>query len=177
MSSVKEAIEEMIEESYLLGLSEEEIRRDFTRFIDTCYTVIQANVRDRAAISGLARDLSRERTCTLIADRTPEPGPVAKGVEVRQEGPSRPPQEVFAEKVARRKRLILRTIGDYDPRLVRLIDEQRFQVDFREVERPRFRARKRRNWERYRLLLLKVGYATTVLLIVLLIYLGLIQRI
>jgi hypothetical protein len=42
---VKEAIEEMIEESYLLGLSEQEIRKDFKRFIDACYVVIQENVK------------------------------------------------------------------------------------------------------------------------------------
>ena len=33
MASVKDAIEEMIEESYLLGLSEDEIREDFRRFL------------------------------------------------------------------------------------------------------------------------------------------------
>ena len=34
MASVKDAIEEMIEESYLLGLSEDEIREDFRRRFD-----------------------------------------------------------------------------------------------------------------------------------------------
>ena len=69
MSSVKDAIDEMIEESYLLGLSEEEIRRDFLRFIDTCYQVIHANLKDGALISSLTEDLAREKTCILIADR------------------------------------------------------------------------------------------------------------
>ena len=59
MDSVKDAIEEIIEESYLLGLSEAEIREDFRRFIDTCYSVIEANVQTREAISGLAEDLAR----------------------------------------------------------------------------------------------------------------------
>ena len=70
MSRVKDAIEEMIEESYLVGLSDDEIRTDFSHFIDTCFGVLQRNVRDRAAISGLAEDLAREKTCILIADRT-----------------------------------------------------------------------------------------------------------
>jgi len=173
MPNVKEAIEEMIEESYLLGLSKDEIRQDFRRFIDTCYEVIHTNVKDREVISGLAEDLAREKTCILIADRSPgaEGGP-----GVQEEGESGGVHEAFAEKVAHRKRMILRTIGDYDPRLVRLIDEQRFQGNVKEVERPRFKIRKRRNWERHRLLLLKFGYATTVVLIILLIYLGFIQK-
>ena len=69
MSKVKEAIEEMIEESYLLGLSEDEIRQDFKRFIDTCFHVVQENVKDRDVISQLAESLAREQTCILIADR------------------------------------------------------------------------------------------------------------
>ena len=60
----KDAIEEMIEESYLLGLSEEEILADFSRFIDTCYTVIQGNVKSREALSRLAENLAREKTST-----------------------------------------------------------------------------------------------------------------
>ncbi len=171
MSSVKEAIEEAIEESYLLGLSEEEIRRDFKRFIDTCFAVLQANVRDREAISGLTEELAKEKTCILIADHAGEGqnevGTVSAG------GGGEVAREAFAEKVARRKRLILKAIADYDPNLVRLIDEQRFQGEI--GEEPKLRIRKKRDWEQYRLLVLKLGYATTVGLIVLLIYLGIIQ--
>ena len=172
MSKVKEAIEEMIEESYLMGLSEEEIRRDFTRFIDTCYNVIHDHVKDREVISGLTEDLAREKTCILIADRARN-APDGSGPQVGGAGAERTSRELFAGKVARRKRMILKTIAAYDPRLVRLIDERRFQVDFNEIDRPR---RKRRNWEQYRLLLLKFGYAFTVALIVFLIYLGFIQK-
>ncbi len=172
MSSVKEAIEEIIEESYLLGLSEDEIRQDFKRFIDTCFTVIQSHVKNREVISGLTEDLTREKTCILIADHAVEgdnqvvatsAGDVGEGV-----------QEAFAEKVARRKCLILKAIADYDPQLVRLIDEQRFQGDVREERKVRIK--KRRDLEQYRISFLKLGYATTVALIILLIYLGLIQN-
>ena len=82
-------------------------------------------------------------------------------------------QEGFAEKVARRKRLILKAIADYDPNLVRLIDAQRFQGDG--SQEPTVRIKKVRNWEQHRLLFLKWGYAATVALIVLLIYLGIDQ--
>lgn len=168
MSSVKEAIEEVIEESYLMGLSEEEIRLDFKRFIDTCFAVLQANVKDREAIGELTEELAREKTCILIADHAHE----GQG-EAAVVGASDAITEVFAEKVARRKRLILKAIADYDPNLVRLIDAQRFQGDVR--REPKVRIRKTRDWEQYRLLFLKLGYAATVALVVLLIYLGIIQ--
>ena len=172
MASVKDAIEEMIEESYLVGLSEDEIRQDFRRFIDTCFTVIQANVKNREAISGLAEDLAREKTCILIVDHVGE----GEAAFDEEGGEAKDAQEAFAEKVARRKRLILKAIADYDPQLVRLIDEQRFQGEVKETIRPKFKLKQRHNWEHHRQLLLKFGYGTTVVLIILLIYLGFIQN-
>ncbi len=188
-SKVKEAIEEMIEESYLLGLSEQEIRRDFKRFIDACYSVIQENVKDRSVVSGLAENLAREQTVLLIADRAeatsidisigdPNESVVDPDgdVETRQAA-----TQEFSEKVARRKRQILRTIAEYDPQLVRLIDAQRFLGEGDEPNRPAFPISPRRlrrlrpwqvDWSRVRLQLLKVGYATTIALIVALIWLG-----
>lgn len=171
MSSLKEAIEEMIEESYLLNLSEEEIRQDFTRFIDTCYAVIHDHVKDRAIISGITEDLAREKTCILIADRLQ-----GSEIALTDQGEGKSAHELFAGKVARRKRMILKTIGEYDPQLVRLIDERRFRAPVWEPHRPRFKLKKRRNWEPLRLLLLKIGYAATVVLIVALIYLGFVQK-
>ena len=172
MSDIKEAIEAIIEESYLLGLSEEEIRTDFKSFIDTCYGVIESNVSDRKAVNGLAESLAREKTCTLISERS-------AGTEART-----PPEgeasvetgEQFAERVAQRKRLILKTIAEYDPKLVRLIDEERFQGDYKEVAPRRIKIKREGNWERAKFLLLKFGYATTIAVIVLLIYLSFIQK-
>lgn len=181
-SKVKEAIEEMIEESYLLGLSEQEIRKDFRRFIDACYTVIQQNVKDRAAVSGLAESLAREQTVLLIADRAQSGAGTDLEVDAVVDKGSPSPE--FSERVARRKRQILRTIAQYDPHLVRLIDAHRFQGDGDEPSRPAYTARGRRRWHpgrrvdwaRVRLQLLKVGYATTIALIVLLIWLGFMQN-
>ena len=133
MADVKDAIEEMIEESYLLGLSEEEILTDFSRFIDTCYTVIQDNVKSREALSRLAENLAREKTSTRIADHSTAQGKVA----------AKDAQRACAEKAARRKRMVLKAIADYDPHLVRLINEQRFQVDIKEVERPKLKVSQR----------------------------------
>lgn len=171
MSKVREAVEEVIEESYLLGLSEPEIREDFRRFIDTCYSVIHKNVRDRDVVSGLAENLAREQTCILIADRT-EARSKQIDITTPAEGVKAPDEE-FPEKVARRKRQILRVIAECDPQLVRLIDAERFQA---EAEQPRRLALRRPawqpNWQHLRLQLLKVGYATTVAIIIVLIWLG-----
>ena len=82
--------------------------------------------------------------------------------------------ELFAEKVARRKRMILRTLGAFDPRLVRLIDEKRFQAQGAR-RRARVEFSSTRPWDRYRLLLLKAGYAASVLPILFLIYLSHVQ--
>jgi hypothetical protein len=172
MANVKEAINELIEESYLMGLSEQEIRRDFEHFIETCFAVIHDNVKDREAINGLTENLAREKTVILIADHS-EAG---SEPEMGGEDAGKTSSEVFAEKVARRKRLILKIIAQYDPDLVRLIDEQRFQGKVEdEVVRPKFKIKKQPNWEHVRLLLLKIGYAATIGLIILLI-LGFIQK-
>ena len=176
MSRVKEAIDELIEESYLLGMSEEEIREDFKRFIDACYAVIQAEIKDRQVINGLTENLAREKTCILIADRS-EAG--SGNLEVQEGEQGKADSEAFAEKVAHRKRMILKTIGEYDPHLVRLIDEHRFQgnyVEEEQLKRPKFKGERGRNWERMRLSVLKIGYAATVALIIVLIYLGFIQK-
>lgn len=163
MADVKDAIEEMIEESYLLGLSEEEILADFSRFIDTCYTVIEDNVKSREALSRLAENLAREKTNTRNADLAIPLGKVA----------DRDAQRACAEKAARRKRMVLKAIADYDPHLVRLINEQRFQVDFKEVARHKRKVRQSLDWERCGYLVLQVGITAVLMLLVLLVYLRL----
>ena len=176
MSKVKEAIEEIIEESYLMGLSEDEIRLDFKRFIDACYAVVQKNVTDQKVVSDLAENLAREQTCTLIADRNDGPSQI----DVASGDSERTTDELLVEKVARRKRYILKIIAQYDPKLVRLIDAERFQGEVNEPQRPRFRRGRQwfghLDWDQVRLQLLKVGYATTIGLIILLIYLSFIQN-
>ena len=77
-------------------------------------------------------------------------------------------------KAARRKRMVLKAIADYDPHLVRLINEQRFQADFQEeVARPKFKIRRGQDhdWERYGQLLLQAGCITVIALMLFLVYL------
>ena len=66
MANVKEAIEEVIEESYLLNLTAEEIRRDFEKFIDTCFLVIKSHVQDRDTLAGL----NKEQVDVEVSSRT-----------------------------------------------------------------------------------------------------------
>ena len=176
MTRVKEAIEEIIEESYLMGLSEQEISEDFKRFIDTCYEVLYKNLKNREALNGLAETLEREQTFVLMADYAEE-----RRSQLGEDSPIKSLNEIFAEKAARRKRQILKTIAQFDPQLVRLIDAHRFQGESKEPARPflrraAWRARWRPDWERLRSYALKVGYFATIGLIILLLYLGFVAR-
>ncbi len=182
-SKVKEAIEEMIEESYLLGLSEQEIRQDFQRFIDACFVVIQENVKDRTVVSELTESLAHEQTVHIAGRAEGGAGEVSVGdVEETEEGGQGAASREFSEKVARRKRWILRAIADHDPSLVRLIDAHRFQGGGDEPRRAPAALRRRRgpaSWAidrgQIRDQLLRLGYATTIALIILLVWLSLMQ--
>ncbi|NKB66846.1 MAG: hypothetical protein GKR89_07290 [Candidatus Latescibacteria bacterium] len=164
MSRVKEAIDELIEEAYLLGLSEEDILEDFRRFIATCHTVIHQHIKDREILDELFESLDREKAPILMADR-------AEGT--LEEGVIKGADEALAEKVARCKRQIIKVIAQCDPRLEDLIDAQRFQGP---VSGERLRhsepVRDVFDWGKWRILALKTGYAATVALIILLIYLS-----
>ena len=179
MTKVREAIEEIIEESYLLGRSEREVRQDFKRFIDTCYAVIHDHIKDREAASSLLEDLERDQTVILIADRGDSPGEAEPDGGTGASGRT-PSADDFCEKVARHKRQILRAIAKYDPELVRLIDEHRFQGEMDEPLRPRFSRKppggRQIDWSAMKLQLLKIGYALTIGLIILVTWLSFIQK-
>ena len=167
MANVKEAIEEVIEESYLLNLTAEEIRRDFEKFIETCFAVIRSNVRDRESVAELNKELAREKTCILIAEHDG----LKEASEMSGDSGIRVPISGFAEKVARRKCLILKVIAEIDPKLVRLIDEHRFSGEL--PNEPVGTIKVRPDREQLRMLILQMGYGVTVAVIVLLMYLGL----
>ena len=167
---IKEAIEELIEETYLMGLTEREIQRDLDRFVESCSRVIRAHVKDKETMSALAEKLALARTCTLIADRSD----IEDGQETLSEGRPRSDHERFAERAARNKRLILKAIGECDPKLVRLIEKTRYQTDGKDLPPPKLK------WKggnrRTKLLILKGCYIATLILIALLIYLVMLQR-
>jgi hypothetical protein len=122
MPNIRESINEMIEESYLLSLSESEIRMDLERFVEMCSRVISENIHDKKQMQKLSEKLARARALSLVEDYQG-----TEDSEIFTESQSvRPSRKRFAEKVARNKRLILRAIRECDPRLEGLIEQERF---------------------------------------------------
>jgi len=161
MMRTSEYIEEVIEESYLLGLSEGEIRANLEQFVETCGRVIRDHVHDKKQLDILAEKLARARALSLIEDRWGEGKPVQA------------PHEDLAERVARSKRLILRAIGECNPRLVEMIEQTRFptQTPVPEPILPVSHTGKVRR------LLVKIGTLTAILAALLLAYLILLQNV
>lgn len=165
-----EYIEEVIEESYLIGLNEQEIRANLDQFIDTCGRVIHDHVHDKQQMQMLAEKLARARALSLIEDR--------QDGEWDDLQPVTQPQPNLAERVARNKRLILRAIFECDPKLVEKIEKARFP------QKPEKKAPQQqtpwqspqRTYQKHSLLF-KIGTLTAILIILLLIYLSLLQHV
>jgi hypothetical protein len=162
-----EYIEEAIEESYLIGLNEKEIRANLDQFIDICGRIIREHVHDKQKMQILAEKLARARALSLIEDR--------QDGEWNEIQPITP-QPNLAERVARNKRLILRAISECDPQLVEKIEKARFPKD--DPKMPQLNP-----WEgtasvgKPRSLLFKIGSLAVILIILLLIYLSLLQHV
>jgi hypothetical protein len=174
MPDIRESIDEMIEESYLLGLSESEIRADLDRFVEICGRVVYEHIRDRKQMQQLTEKLARARALSLIEDRQDDE---LRTSEPEDEEPVvRSARDRFVERVARNKRLILKAIRECDPRLEGLIDQARFPATGKRLTpddppaepRPKAKARD---------LFLKTCYAVVLLAVLLLIYLMLLQNV
>ena len=176
MPSIRDSIDEMIEESYLLGLSKSEIKADLDRFVEICGKIIHENVHDRKQIQKLTEKLARARALSLIEEHheeDPEQDAVLPDGK-KAVGSSR---GRFAERVARNKRLILRTINDCDPLLLQLIEQARFPGRSEEYfsqplgrERPVMRSRAKD-------LFLRGCTLVTLIGLLLLVYLVLLQNV
>ena len=162
-----EYIEEAIEESYLIGLNEQEIRANLNQFIDTCGHVIREHMHDKQQMQMLAEKLARARALSLIEDRQDGEWNEIQPVT---------PQPNLAERVARNKRLILRAISECEPQLVEKIEKARFHKDQQKI--PDINS-----WtgttgsNKTHHLLFKIGTLTAILIILLLIYLSLLQHV
>ncbi len=167
MMRTSEYIEEVIEESYLLGLSDSEIRANLDQFIETCGRVIRDHVHDKKQMQILAEKLARARALSLIEDH--------REGEWGETKPAQVPQENLAERVARNKRLILRAIGECDPRLVLLIDQVRFPKH-EPVSDPAFLS-SISSVGKTRRLIVKIGFLVAILSTLLLAYLILLQNV
>lgn len=164
-----EHIEEAIEESYLIGLNEDEIRTNLNQFIDTCGQVIRAHMHDKQQMQMLAEKLARARALSLIEDRQDGEWNEIQPVSA---------QPSLAERVARNKRLILRAISECDPKLIEKIEKARFPKKQEKEPDPRQQA-----WtgaattNKTNRLLVKVGSLVAIIIILLIIYLSLLQHV
>lgn len=163
-----EYIEEAIEESYLIGLSDEEIRANLDQFIDTCGRVIQAHVHDKQHMQTLAEKLARARALSLIEERQDD-----EWTEIQ---PAPPTQPNLAERVARNKRLILRAISECDPKLVEKIEKARFPKDQPKIPADNAWIGTAGPHKSYNFLV-KVGALAAIIIILLIIYLSLLQHV
>lgn len=174
MPGTNERIDQLIEESYLLSLSEEEIRADLDRFVEVCGKVIRENVHDRKQMQELAQKLARARALSLIEDQHDDDDELglAEPFEIEEEG--RNSKEVFAEKVARNKCLILRTIRECNPGLEDLIDKERYPTlaDDPQQAMPFTTG----SGSSPKDMVFKVFYVVTLLFVLLLVYLVLLQQ-
>lgn len=173
MPSTNERIDQLIEESYLLSLSEEEIRADLDRFVEVCGKVIRENVHDRKQMQELAQKLARARALSLIEDQHEDDDELA-AAPLEVEDDPRSPKEIFAEKVARNKCLILRTIRDCNPGLEDLIDRERYPAlaETPETSMPFSTG----GGQTTKDMVFKVFYVVTLLFVLLLVYLVLLQQ-
>jgi hypothetical protein len=174
MPSTNERIDQLIEESYLLSLSEEDIRADLDRFVEVCGKVIRENVHDRKQMQQLAQQLARARALSLIEDQHEDDDEPTVAEPFEIEDDSRSPKEIFAEKVARNKCLILRTIRDCNPGLEDLIDRERYPAlaDEPESALPFSTGASGSPKD----MVFKVFYVVTLLFVLLLVYLVLLQQ-
>jgi hypothetical protein len=174
MPGPNETIDQLIEESYLLSLSEEEIRSDLDRFVEVCGKVIRGNVHDRKQMQDLAQKLARTRALSLIEDQHEDPDDLEIPEPFEIEDGSRSPKEIFAEKVARNKCLILKTIRDVNPALEDLIEKERYPalVQERKSAMPFSTGEGRSPKD----MVFKVFYVFTLLFVLLLVYLVLLQQ-
>jgi hypothetical protein len=174
MPSPNETIDQLIEESYLLSLSEEEIRSDLDRFVEVCGKVIRENVQDQKQMQELAQKLARARALSLIEDQNDDEDGIEMPEPFEIEDDSRSPKELFAQKVARNKCLILKTIRDCNPALEDLIEKERYPalVQEKESAMPFWMGTGRSPKN----MVFKVFYVFTLLFVLLLVYLVLLQQ-
>ena len=175
MPEIRESIDEMIEESYLLGLTEGEIRADMERFVSICGRVIRENVHDRKQTRRLTEQLARARALSLVEDASGSRDDT--DLLIPDEDTRTPPQGRYAERAARNKRLILRVIRECDPKLEQLIEQERFSAALPEPSGPSMPIGGNSPGNRVRDLLLKTCFAATLLFILLLVYLVLLQNV
>lgn len=175
MPDIRESIDEMIEESYLSGLTDGEIRADMERFVSICGRVIRENVHDRKQTRRLTEQLARARALSLVEDTSGSSDDA--NLLIPDAGARSSLKGRYAERAARNKRLILRVIRECDPKLEQLIEQERFSGSIPEPSAPALPIGDNAARNRAKDLFVKTCFAVTLLLILLLVYLVLLQNV
>ena len=165
MSDANDIVDDAIQESYLIGLTEQQIWADLEHFLACCRKVLRGRVKDEATGARLAEVLARAGTCTLAQESRQTPARPFSA-----DGVLKGPRERFAQKAARNKRLAMRAIEQYDPHLVALIQNELYRTA------PRRRVRRRALTPKVRMLVLRGLYVAMVVCLFLLVYLMIAQR-
>ncbi|RKY62238.1 MAG: hypothetical protein DRP95_01825 [Candidatus Latescibacterota bacterium] len=134
----RDMVEELIEESYLLGLTEDQIWEDLRRFVATCESTIREHVRDEKTLDRLLSYLNsvRERAYREVVARIRDAGAL-----IKPDGSRKTRKELLAEQAAKNKRMVLQAIRECDPELAARIEQKRFpvlEVRLQEARRTRY---------------------------------------
>ena len=118
MQTVKDTIEALIEESFLMMLSEEELERELERFFRTCRSVIRENIRDSGRRRGLMRRIQAIQSVDMGSE-TESPGLRVPFVRGKKRLPHR---EDMVRRLIGIKRAAMKAVQELEPQLLFLIE-------------------------------------------------------
>jgi len=112
--TIRSNIEELIEESYLLCLSDKEIREYFSEFLDVCDRLLRSNlsIQENSRIARIKIALLRARLYV-----TENPVHIGKRYNFSEGEKSR--HEIFAKQIVSAKRTITKLLEGINPRIAR----------------------------------------------------------
>jgi hypothetical protein len=135
---IKRQVEEVIEESYLLGLSDLEIQQNLRNFVEICEIVLKDSVKEERDIKITEIRIAILKACLLLSLDT---YPLKKHKDGAA-SPERSPHNILAEQVVSTKSLIRRLIEEYDPKLALAILEGNIEkgtrIRKRRIQKSRF---------------------------------------
>jgi hypothetical protein len=134
---IKQQVEDVIEESYLLGLSNSEIQLNLRNFVETCENVLRESVQEGRDLKVTEIRIAILRAYLLLSlDSYP--------LKKHREDVSasvKSPHNLLVEQVVATKSLILRLIEEYDSELAEAIHvgnlEKGAQIKKRQIRKTR----------------------------------------
>ncbi len=121
---IKHQVEELIEESYLLSLSEAEIRNYLRNFLDACETILKENISIHGDIKIIGVKIALLKVRLLLREWAQHS---VKVPTVKSEGEDKKAKsnvELLAQQVVDIKRLILNLLNSINPKLKDAVVEE-----------------------------------------------------